>query len=178
MGKTLKSQPFAYLGNYPDIDAISKLVSGMTDTDWTKFTYRQKNIVGHKSTQTIPLMFDHLRKNRDIRHEQYETFAMHLQKISTVLAEQNYASVIKRANLVKLFSYSEISAHTDVGDFLTQTRRIHLPIHTNPQCTFTVGNETKHLPIGQLWEINNTGLVHSVHNNGNTDRVHLVIDVG
>lgn len=178
MAKQTKHQPFTHLGEYEWIDELSESVGSFTDEDWGKFTFRQKNIVGHRHTQTIPLMFDYQKRTRDIRHEHYGVYASHLKRLSEHLSSIGCPAVVKRANLVKLLAKSEISAHIDKGDFLSHTRRIHIPISTNEACVFTVGNESRHLPRGGIWEINNTGLVHSVSNGGETHRVHLVVDVG
>lgn len=178
MSKQEKTHAFVHRGAYPNMPALIDLVTEMPDSDWEEFTYRQKTIIGHKQTKTIPLMFDKQQKSRDIRHRHYPMFEEHLMRISDVLAGNGCPSSIKRANIVKLLPRSEISAHKDVGNFLNSTRRIHLAVQTNDGCTFTVGKETMHIPTGELWEINNTGLIHSVHNNGDTDRIHLIVDVG
>lgn len=177
MPKQDKHQPFTLLGTYEWIDELSDLIGLFSETDWNKFTFRQKTIVGHKHTQTIPLMFDYQKKTRDIRHEHYLTYAPHLGRVSAHLATMDYPSMVCRANLVRLLPQSEISAHIDRGEFLNSTRRIHIPVATNEGCIFTVGEESKHLPRGEMWEINNTGLIHSVTNGGDTPRIHLIVDV-
>ena len=177
MAKIQKIHPFQFLGQYRHIDSLINNVLDLDESEWQKFTIRQKNIVGHKFTQTVPLMFDYLKKSRDIRHPNYERFEHHLSAISEQLHEYGYSSVISRANLVRLFAQSEIAPHIDQGDFLNSTRRVHIPIITNDLCTFAVGSEIRHLPVGEMWEINNTGLTHSVTNAGSDHRVHLVVDV-
>lgn len=172
-----KTQSFTHLGKYEWIDELSDLVALFSEEDWNEFTFRQKNIIGHEYTQTIPLMFDYEQKTRDIRHRHYETYAPHLGKISAQLASTDFPSMVKRANLVRLSALSKIAPHVDQGSFLTSTRRVHIPVVTNPDCSFTVGGESRHLPKGEMWEINNTGLIHSVHNLGYTPRIHLIVDV-
>lgn len=147
-------------------------------SEWGKFTFRQKTIVGHKQTQTIPLMFDYRKKTEEVLHENYKLFLPYLESISLMLESLDFPSRVKRANIVKLFSHSEISAHTDRGEFLSKTRRLHIPISTNEGCIFIVDGKKQHMAEGEIWEINNTDKIHSVHNDGNTDRIHLIIDVG
>ena len=53
--------------------------------------------------------------------------------------------------------------------------RIHLPLQTNDDVIFTIEGEDRHLKYGELIEIDNLK-EHSVVNNGNTDRIHLLID--
>jgi len=172
MPKHHKHQPFTHYGEYDQIEHLVRDVLLIPEIEWERFTYRQKNIVGHTHTRTIPLLFDPVRLSRPKTHKHYGAFEHYLTEISLQLD-----MVVKRANLVKLLAQSEILPHYDKGDFLKSTRRIHLPITTNEHCTFMVGGEEKHLQVGHLWEINNTGMEHSVHNRGDTHRIHLIIDV-
>jgi hypothetical protein len=176
MDKIMKHEPFTHMGDYEAMDQLIQDVSALTDEEWNEFDHRQKRN-GFGQTQTIPLIFDHEQLIRHILHRHYDIFELHLNRFSGVLENAGHPSLIKRANLVRLRANSVIPTHTDQGEFLNTTRRIHLPIITNPGCTFTVGEETRHLPVGQMWEINNTGLPHSVNNGGDTPRIHLIVDV-
>ena len=78
---------------------------------------------------------------------------------------------------VKLFKKTEIPTHVDwANETLKVARRIHIPIITNPDCIFIVGDDSINLKEGEIWEVNNDKKKHSVHNNGDEDRVHLLID--
>ena len=77
---------------------------------------------------------------------------------------------------MKLPAGNKVLPHIDKGKSFTIPRRIHLPITTNSKCFFTVGDTTKNLKLGELWEINNNGIMHSVTNDGDTDRIHLIVD--
>lgn len=173
----MKHEPFTHVGDYGAIEQLLQDVIRLTEEEWGEFDVRQKRN-GFGQTQTIPLLFDHEQLTRHIQHHHYDTFELHLNKFSGVLENAGHPSLVRRANLVRLRAHSVIPTHTDQGEFLNSTRRIHLPIITNHGCTFTVGTETKHLPAGQMWEINNTGMPHSVNNGGDTDRIHLIVDVG
>lgn len=59
---------------------------------------------------------------------------------------------------------------------LHYSRRIHIPVITNPEVYFTVNNEKINMIESQGYEINNT-LPHSVENNSALDRVHIIIDI-
>lgn len=177
MDRTMKHEPFTHVGDYGAIEQLLQDVIRLTEEEWGEFDVRQKR-TGFGQTQTIPLLYDHEQLTRHIKHHHYDTFELHLNKFSGVLENAGHPSLVRRANLVRLRAHSVIPTHTDQGEFLNSTRRIHLPIITNPGCTFTVGTETKHLPVGQIWEINNTGMPHSVNNGGDTDRIHLIVDVG
>lgn len=76
-----------------------------------------------------------------------------------------------------------IKPHKDNGGgldarhwFLGGACRIHVPLFTNINAIMTSGNESKHLPVGTIYEFHNN-LDHYVVNNGDSPRVHLVIDL-
>ena len=53
-------------------------------------------------------------------------------------------------------------------------RDIHIPIHTNSDCIFKVGESIRHLERGEIVEIDNT-VTHSVVN-GSKPRIHLMVE--
>jgi len=79
--------------------------------------------------------------------------------------------------LLKLKPGAIIKEHTD-GDlgFEHGEARIHIPITTNPQVEFYLDNERMDLQPGECWYMN-FDLPHRIANLGNTDRVHLVMDI-
>ena len=82
---------------------------------------------------------------------------------------------VVRLILVNLKAGGVIRPHRDIGYSLLHCHRMHLPLITNELVDFTVGGETKHLPSGSLWEINNA-TVHGVENRSDQDRLHLILD--
>lgn len=172
-----KSFEFRFIGKVPNFDALKNDVMSMTEQQWNKFTFRQKNIAGHKDTLSIPLIFDPINKTEFVTHEHYEKFRGHLEAISLYLSSIEEPHDIKRANIVLLKAKCFIKRHKDKGEFLEKTRRVHIPIATNDGCYLTVEETDKHFPEGEIWEIDNTGKYHSAHNEGNTDRIHLIIDI-
>lgn len=173
-----KPKHFKLVGNYPKITELKKNVLSFDDIQWNRFKYKQKTVVGHKDTRTIPLIYDYMKKTRKITHPNYVLLEENLKDISKWLHSVGYPQEIKRANLVKLLSNSQISAHIDKGEFLQSTNRVHFVVRTNPFCYFKVGDEIQAFGEGEVWELNNTGEIHSVHNDGDTDRIHLIVDMG
>ena len=55
-------------------------------------------------------------------------------------------------------------------------RRFHIPLFTNEQAFIRVSRETKNLKVGECWEFNNN-LTHEVWNDGDSDRIHFIIDI-
>ena len=68
-----------------------------------------------------------------------------------------------------------IEEHCDFNE-LVLCHRIHIPIITNDQVIFHIDKIPFFLEEGKVYEINNQKL-HSVENNSNFDRVHLIIDI-
>jgi len=145
--------------------------------DWNEFDFRQAKFDVHRETKTIPILFDKSFEIKKTETKNYEVFAEELQNIErhlkNILEEDGY---IFRAILVNLPSKKEILPHKDRGESLRVPRRIHIPIITNSECSFSVGETTKNLKEGEIWEIDNSGQKHSVSNMGDEDRIHLIVD--
>jgi hypothetical protein len=164
--------------NYGLFDVSNfKTIIEESNLDWNEFDFRQKKFDVHKETKTIPILFDEDFKINKKETKNYQLFKTEIDKIESHLKdilEEN--GRIFRAILVNLPSKKEIPTHKDKGKSLTIPRRIHIPIITNKECTFTVGDVTKNLKQGEIWEIDNAGRNHSVSNMGNEDRIHLIVD--
>ena len=78
--------------------------------------------------------------------------------------------------LLRLEAGARIKPHHDYNlGYEDNYFRLHIPITTNNDVNFLLdGNRVKMLP-GECW-YTNVNYTHSVSNNGNSDRVHLVID--
>jgi hypothetical protein len=90
--------------------------------------------------------------------------------------EEYYSGKIIRSEFIKLKANSFIRKHVDGGAMLHYSRRVHIPIITNPLTTFTVMDNTIHMKEGLWYEINNQ-MPHAVVNATNFDRTHLIVDV-
>lgn len=143
----------------------------LTDADWRYFAKRQT--IASENAHTIPLIYPRKSTFKSDGHKHFEMFSAHLEAI-----EDQLQLDVKRAILVKLPAGNSINRHKDTGDFLNKNSRIHLPVITNNLCRFVVEDESMVMPEGEFWEINNTGKYHSVHNDGEIDRVHLIVDIG
>jgi len=116
-------------------------------------------------------------------------FKSELDSISQIIDDLNRMFYLKfqRVRLMKLNAHTKIDKHTDKIDkeFLKSTKRhlrllrLHLPIKTNDKVSFSIWNgkskESKILKTNQLYLVDVTK-PHSVVNNSNEDRIHLVLD--
>lgn len=160
-----------------DVTKFKKIITE-SNLDWDEFDFRQKTFDVHKETKTIPIIFDDkldIEKAEKTKHYvlfEKELFSLQ-EHLRTIIDEpQGY---IYRAILAKLPIGKSIKPHLDKG-VIFEPRRIHIVIQTNKSCYFTVADITKNLKEGEIWEVNNNGNIHSVSNEGETDRIHLIID--
>jgi hypothetical protein len=80
------------------------------------------------------------------------------------------------ARLMRLDAGSVINTHTDPDlAFEDGTVRLHIPIATNPGVEFLVNGTPAVMRPGECWYLRLSD-PHSVRNDGDTPRVHLVID--
>jgi len=167
------SKNFKYLGKVN----IKTVKESLDKLDWEKFVYRQQTFDVHKHTQSVPLIFDEdFRINNPTYLEDFDTCKNFLIKLKQKLKKTLGKGFIIRALLVKLKNNSVISPHYDDGMSLNSCNRVHIPIITNHRVIFTVGEESKYLKAGEMWEINNSRKLHNVLNSSTKDRVHLIVD--
>jgi hypothetical protein len=69
-----------------------------------------------------------------------------------------------------------VPIHRDNSWWHGHCPRIHVPVITNEQCFWIVEGRSSHLPVGGYYEVNNRKF-HSVVNNGDHGRLHLVFDI-
>lgn len=167
---------FEHIGTV-DITDIKQIVETFDHKKWLEFDLRQKKYAVHRHTETIPLIFDaDFRLDNPTYWPEASLFTKSLAEIARIFTGYFGNGFIIRAILVKLIAKTEIAPHVDKGVSLEVGRRVHLPIITNEAVYFTVGDEIKYLKPGELWEINNGKKMHSVRNDSNQDRVHLIVD--
>lgn len=78
--------------------------------------------------------------------------------------------------LLNLSAGSRIHEHTDLDlGYEDGLFRIHVPITTNEGVRFYINKELVTMEVGSCW-YGNFNLPHAVENNGDSDRIHLVID--
>ena len=89
---------------------------------------------------------------------------------------ESFSCPLRSVRLMKLSPGSRIKEHTD-NDLAAEngTARLHIPIATNDGVDFRLNGSRVILKEGECWYLRLCDL-HSVENNGASDRVHLVID--
>jgi aspartyl/asparaginyl beta-hydroxylase (cupin superfamily) len=80
-----------------------------------------------------------------------------------------------RVMLARMAPGGVIHPHIDANQAAKWPHKIHVPLMTNPQVEFRVGDDLHHFPVGQAVEVNNLG-IHAVNNRGDSDRIHLIFE--
>jgi hypothetical protein len=165
-----------------EIDNIKKEISNFSN-EWDLFTLRQDTFYTHKSTKMFPICLSNISSWNP--KEEVEVVQMYkfkdkfsnneINNIFNILKEY-YSGEIINCEVVNLPANTKVRKHIDGGALLHYSRRVHIPIITNKDVTFTVKDNTINMQEGVWYEINNQ-LPHSVENNSNFDRIHLIIDI-
>jgi quercetin dioxygenase-like cupin family protein len=160
-----------------DAAALQACVARQPAQAWGANPSRQERFAVHADTQALHLVYDD-----DFRHANpsrlplFEEFATDVQPFLDRISEQlGPEGWLVRCILTKLRSGGRIPAHEDRGFSLTHSHRFHIPVVTNADVEFTVGDETVHMQPGEIWEINNMRR-HGTVNAGAEPRVHLIVD--
>lgn len=176
----MESNTFKY--NYVDkfnIHKIKETVSKFNE-EWVIDTSRQKLYKEHKDTLTYMIQDFPLRwvpgnkfsiTPKYIKQEHYDELVPILEQLLLL-----FPGTIARIMYINLPSGKFVPMHQDGGWYLLNVRRFHIPIITNDSVIYSIAGEEKVMKEGECWEINNNN-PHSVYNNGNTDRIHLVVDI-
>ncbi|HXL98887.1 MAG TPA: aspartyl/asparaginyl beta-hydroxylase domain-containing protein [Rhizomicrobium sp.] len=87
-----------------------------------------------------------------------------------------FACEILGARLLRLTPGSRINQHTD-HEYPERDgiQRIHIPVVTNPDVEFLLNGSRVTMEAGSAWYLRLSD-PHSVANNGQSDRVHLIVD--
>jgi hypothetical protein len=91
---------------------------------------------------------------------------------------QAFQCPMKTVRLMRLTPGSRIHEHHD-HDLMAEmgVARIHVPITSNPGVTFVLNGTSVPMAPGEAWYLRLAD-PHAVRNEGASDRVHLVLDVG
>jgi hypothetical protein len=150
--------------------------------EWLLDTSRQDKLATHKDTKMFQLRFMSYHwelgdgnTSSDINYFKNKESNENLSSIYEYL-ENIYDGKVIRAEIIQMNKNSSIKSHVDGGVMLQLGRRIHIPLITNPKVIFEVFGEKKYLQVGSWYEINNI-IPHSVINESEYDRVHLIIDL-
>jgi hypothetical protein len=162
-----------------DVSLIKDHVNRFS-SEWFIDTSRQNDYQIHKDTTSYFIYKTDLNwtKGQDFLVETKTNDSALLELVEPIIKDLESIHNGVRGNvlLIKLKAKHNIPKHADSGDYLVLSRRHHIAIVTSDETFFGVGSEKVNMGVGECWEINNTRF-HSVENNSEIDRIHLLIDI-
>ena len=176
----MKNFNFIYYKTF-DVSEIKKNLHLIEESKWNYNGVLRNDFGTHKHTLSIFNTLIPLEWNSSKKYE-----IEHSDDLPLIIKENIYNIIIEleiiqngkvgRSMLAYLKPKGLIPPHGDTGFYLESCYRNHIPIKTNYECSFSVGNETINMKEGECYQIDNSKL-HSVNNLGNEGRVHLIIDI-
>jgi hypothetical protein len=169
---------YKFQGNF-DVSKIANLLSTYSD-EWFANKDRQTIYQVHKETNSI-FIYDHsntwsVGDRYDLKINNSQLSMIELVSPIVKSLESIHNGKIGKCLFIKLPAHKNVQEHVDDMDYLGAVRRHHIAITTNEDVFFFVNKEKKHMKVGDCWEINNS-LFHGVENNGDTERIHLMLDI-
>ena len=171
---------FKYLGNI-DIKLTLDKVYTITEEQWSEHGIRNEEFRVHNHTNAFEIIWDPdslitgLAGKRNREHYNQIDFNKVKDKLQPIFLEHYGPGWYIRVLLARLKPYGRIPIHRDRGVSLMEVKRIHIPLVTNQNIDFRVGDTVKNLKAGEVWEINNARK-HAVTNNSEEHRIHLIVD--
>jgi hypothetical protein len=176
------SQPFdfKFLGNI-DIEQTLVNLNTFTEEQWTEHSYRNSDFRAHSMTNTVEILWDpdclktgFVGKKNKVNYDQID-FNNIKSQLQPLYTEHYGPGWFIRALIPRLEPGGSIPIHRDGGKSLMEVKRTHIPLVTNENIFFKVGETTKNLKAGEVWEINNAK-EHAVNNDSDEYRIHLIVD--
>lgn len=169
---------FAYKKQYDTLNIKRKVIE--LEEEWKYDTTRQDTFNVHRHTNSYILNKVSIDWEKDTPLNQiYRNQNSDLWNLTEPIIkelEEDCDGEMGQVLYVNLPAGKVIDPHEDFGSYLFYICRYHIPIITNPDVGFIVDEEIKFMKEGECWEINNNKM-HSVFNKGNSDRIHLLIDI-
>ena len=96
--------------------------------------------------------------------------------MAQAVRDYGYArGVFPRVMLARMAPGGAIQLHIDANPAAKWPHKIHVPLQTNEQVGFRIGDTIHKFPVGEAVEVNNLA-PHAVRNDGETDRIHLIFE--
>ena len=170
---------FKFIGSFDHEPILEELKNA---TLWNWLRIRKSNGLKHNAVDDIVLRFQSVEGEHDIREyfdkmECVDYFTkFYFPKTSKAIHEFADKSTIGRIVVANLKPGGAIDTHIDEGEYCAAHDRFHFVLSTNSDVWFKCDGRVKHFEVGKIWWLDNKSL-HSVENNGSTDRIHIVVDI-
>jgi hypothetical protein len=157
---------------------IDNLVAMIEPEDWFVLDYRKKMFPTSSQNIYDSILLRHSKTYKTIDIENLILFDKFFPALEPILNElANYYTIVDYvAFMTRLGSGGHIAVHKDSGEFLETIHRVHIPLLTNSEAIYIVDNDSVCMERGIIYEIDNQRS-HGVNNLGQSDRVHLIINI-
>lgn len=177
-----KKPAFQFYKQY-DVRELRSEILHLDEKYWDSSFKRLKiqNQPIHKHTKIIGNTLFSLDYNGDGRINVIKNDSMprniqfKLDKIISEL-ENNFDGKVLISGFTRLAAGDKINIHVDDLYYFKIIKRFQIAISTNSKVSFNIGQETKIFEEGDCYQINNL-VGHSITNEGETDRINLLIDI-
>ncbi|MDX1556797.1 MAG: aspartyl/asparaginyl beta-hydroxylase domain-containing protein, partial [Xanthomonadales bacterium] len=151
-----------------DVERLREEIAQFSEDEWMGHT------TGFAGNTAIPLISLDGEFNDAMHGPMKPTPALgrcpYIQQIMTTFGE-----VFGRSRLMRVAPGHTVPPHVDVNYHWFNRVRIHIPITTTPDVLFHCGGKHVHMAPGEAW-LFNSWMEHTVENNSDAMRVHLVLD--
>lgn len=152
-----------------DVDRLEYEVSSIAENEW------RKHPQGFAGNSALPLVSakgdpdNEMTKGRMLPTPFLERMPYFQQVIASLKSE------VGRTRLMRLDGHCDVKPHCDVAYYWIRHSRIHVPIVTTPDVKFVCREKMVNMKAGECWNFDTWG-IHTVVNQGQHQRIHLVID--
>jgi Aspartyl/Asparaginyl beta-hydroxylase len=178
--KRKSKPPFQFYKKY-DLKELKNEILNLDEKYWYIAHKKIENQRIHKNTQIIgntlfPLYYN---GNGYINVVKNDYIPRNIQlKIDQIVSELefDYNGKVLISGITKLPAGDKIAIHVDDVYYFKIIKRFQIAISTNSKVFFNIDEETKVFEEGDCYQINNL-LKHSIFNEGETDRINLIVDI-
>ena len=166
------------LGYTKTIDELSKII---TPDLWDNNKYPIKNHFQKKfrNDKGIILLFCNKKCTKFIKSQYWLKYQEYIVPLINHIFGENKIKHIARLQFALLRKGEEVKMHTDQNIWAKKYHRIHICLQTNDKVDFIFKLNNKivkeKINYSEVIEFNNK-IPHSVINNGDSDRIHIILD--
>ena len=164
-----------------DADRLVALTCRISPETWAEEDrHKENDFAVFHNTQHVVFRF--IRENRDpedfYANPSWDIWKSVLMPImQAAIAPYDFRNPqFPKAMLAKLTAGHQIDPHYDGAGSNQRVHKIHVPLVTNSDAEFLVGNGRFHLEVGKAYEVNNI-VSHGATNHGSEDRIHFIFEV-
>ena len=179
--------PYRHLGS-ADTRTVTAMLLALPESAWEEGESLRRSLTLYRETRSIFLksvsaqIFGKILAERRLTEADVEIqgnwgdLAQETQGlVQQIIGYLGVEGIVTRIQFARMKPGATIQPHIDQSLMLVSSHRVHIPLTSNDGVTFTIDEQDCHFDPGEVFELNNR-VVHSVANNGDSDRIHLIVD--